>query len=148
MTPHPDPSTLDLEGLKKFALAATPGPWFWALDHNKQPTSLMRSGVGDYVVCPQADIGDYGLSVNPWNDVSDADAKYIETVVPETVLALISRIRLLEEEKAASRQALLAAKREMWSAARHEWTLDDFNNWAVIQQINAALRSAGGGGNG
>ena len=52
----------------------TPGPWFWALDKHGQATSLRRSGSGDCVVSPQADVGDYGLSVNPWNDVSEADA--------------------------------------------------------------------------
>ncbi len=35
--------------------------------------------------------------------------------------------------------ALVEAKREMWMAARDQWNLSDFNNWAVIQQINAAL---------
>lgn len=40
--------------------------------------------------------------------------------------------------------ALVAAKREMWLAARAEWTLEDFSNWAVIQQINAALTQADG----
>ena len=38
----------------------------------------MRSGSGDYVVCPQVDVSDYGLSYNCWNDVSDADAALIE----------------------------------------------------------------------
>jgi hypothetical protein len=38
--------------------------------------------------------------------------------------------------------ALVAAKREMWIAARHQWTLADFKNWAVIQQIDAALDKA------
>lgn len=40
--------------------------------------------------------------------------------------------------------ALIAAKQEMWLAARHQWTMADFNNWAVIQQINAALQKADG----
>lgn len=37
------------------------------------------------------------------------------------------------------RDALIAAKREMWMGARDAWTLEDFKNWAVIQQIDAAL---------
>ena len=48
---------------------------------------------------------------------------------------------------AASRDlhaALVSAKQEMWLAARHQWTMADFNNWAVIQQINAALQAADG----
>ena len=40
--------------------------------------------------------------------------------------------------------ALVEAKREMWMSARHQWNLSDFNNWAVIQQINAALTLADG----
>lgn len=40
--------------------------------------------------------------------------------------------------------ALVAAKREMWLAARSAWTLSDFSNWAVIQQINAALTRSDG----
>lgn len=41
-------------------------------------------------------------------------------------------------------EALIAAKREMWLAARHQWTLADFKNWAIIQQIDAALEKADG----
>lgn len=41
--------------------------------------------------------------------------------------------------------ALVAAKREMWASARAEWTMSDFKNWAVIQQIDAALRLANTG---
>jgi hypothetical protein len=44
--------------------------------------------------------------------------------------------------------ALVEAKREMWIGARSQWTMEDFKNWAVIQQIDdalAALRALGGG---
>lgn len=41
----------------------------------------------------------------------------------------------LQEQSAA----LVEAKREMWVGARSQWTLADFKNWAVIQQIDAAL---------
>lgn len=40
--------------------------------------------------------------------------------------------------------ALIAAKQEMWIAARDQWTMADFKNWAVIQQIDAALNAARG----
>jgi hypothetical protein len=40
--------------------------------------------------------------------------------------------------------ALIEAKREMWDMARASWTRDDFKNWAVIQQIDAALTNADG----
>lgn len=38
--------------------------------------------------------------------------------------------------------ALIAAKMAMWIDARHQWTMADFKNWAVIQQIDAALDKA------
>lgn len=38
--------------------------------------------------------------------------------------------------------ALIEAKREMWMIARDQWTMADFKNWAVIQQIDAALVKA------
>lgn len=41
-------------------------------------------------------------------------------------------------------EALIAAKRELWDIAREQWNLEDFNNWAVVQQINAALEKADG----
>lgn len=40
--------------------------------------------------------------------------------------------------------AAVSVKREMWLAARPHWTLSDFKNWAVIQQIDAALERADG----
>lgn len=40
--------------------------------------------------------------------------------------------------------AAVSAKREMWLAARQHWTLSDFKNWAVIEQIDAALEMADG----
>lgn len=42
------------------------------------------------------------------------------------------------------RAALIEAKREMWSMCRHQWNLSDFKNFAVIQQIDAALQKADG----
>ncbi|MDX2334635.1 hypothetical protein [Brevundimonas vesicularis] len=40
--------------------------------------------------------------------------------------------------------ALVAAKQQMWLAARDQWTMRDFKSWAVIQQIDAALSKADG----
>lgn len=65
----------------------TPSPWFWAEDSKGRRTNLMRSGSGDYVVSPQYDVADYGLSVDMWNDVSDEDAALIEAA-PDLVEAL------------------------------------------------------------
>ena len=41
--------------------------------------------------------------------------------------------------------ALVEAKREMWIGTRDRWTMADFKNWAVIQQIDAALAAIRGG---
>lgn len=41
-------------------------------------------------------------------------------------------------------ETLIAAKQEMWMQARHHWTMADFKNWAIIQQIDAALEKADG----
>lgn len=39
---------------------------------------------------------------------------------------------------------LIETKKEMWMQARHQWTLADFKNWAIVQQIDAALTAATG----
>lgn len=44
--------------------------------------------------------------------------------------------------------ALVEAKRELWSIARHQWNLADFKNWAVVQQIDGVLAKARGGTDG
>ena len=88
------PPTADAETEGSRRGGHTPGPWFWALDRQNQPTSLMQSGPGNYVICPQADISDYGLSVNPWNDVSEADARLI-AAAPELLDAAVELDRLL-----------------------------------------------------
>lgn len=101
----------------------TPGPWVWAMDHSNRHTTLRRSGsgVGDVVADPQADISDYGLSVNPWTDVSDADA------------ALIASAPALLE-------ALKEARAEL-EAYELELTGEGYNNL----RINAAISQALGG---
>ncbi len=40
--------------------------------------------------------------------------------------------------------ALVAAKQALWIEARSGWALADFKNWAVVQQIDAALDKADG----
>lgn len=42
------------------------------------------------------------------------------------------------------RDALIEAKKALWTGARDQWTMADFKNWAVIQQIDAALTKATG----
>lgn len=51
---------------------------------------------------------------------------------------------ITQEVAPALYAALVAAKREMWDMARRDWTMSDFNNWAVMQQINAALTLSDG----
>lgn len=41
--------------------------------------------------------------------------------------------------------ALGAAKQELWLTARGSWTMADFKNWAVVQQIDTALARFRGG---
>lgn len=55
----------------------TPGPWIWTVDRSDQCETLRQSGTGEVVISSQADINDYGLSVNPWMDVSYEDARLI-----------------------------------------------------------------------
>lgn len=52
----------------------------------------------------------------------------------------------LIEENEKMREALVAARREMWRDAAASWTREDFNNWAIVQQIDRALRSQKGEG--
>lgn len=39
----------------------------------------------------------------------------------------------------AAQKALVLAKQDMWVGARNHWTMEDFNNWATVEEINAAL---------
>ncbi len=73
----------------------TRSPWFWARDKINQRTNLMRSGTGDYVLSPQADIGDYSLSIDYWTDISDADAALIEAA-PDLLEALTVAMDVLK----------------------------------------------------
>jgi len=81
----------------------TPGPWFWALDKINQRTNLMRSGSGDYVASPQADMGDYGLSVDCWTDISHADAALIEAA--PNMLEALKAVREFVESEVENRGA-------------------------------------------
>lgn len=65
------------------------------------------------------------VHIEPGNVMDEANARLI-TAAPDLYAALVE------------------AKQEMWLAARHQWTMADFKNWAVIQQIDAALEKADG----
>lgn len=45
---------------------------------------------------------------------------------------------------AALYAALVEAKKALWMEHRQMWNLKDFNNFAVVQQINAALTLSDG----
>lgn len=75
---------IDIEELKKLALAATPGPW--EAVSNSVRDQIGPNGVGGFLVadCP-ANIGK-----------RLEDAAFIAAANPRTVLALIARIEALE----------------------------------------------------
>jgi hypothetical protein len=67
----------------------TPGPWEW-LGGKYELTALRHchpDGGGNYVIWPEAEVSDYGLSVTVTLDVSPADARLI-AAAPELVEAL------------------------------------------------------------
>lgn len=51
---------------------------------------------------------------------------------------------MTQEVAPALYAALVEAKKALWMEHRHMWNLEDFNNFAVVQQINAALTRADG----
>jgi len=59
-------------------------------------------------------------------------------------LALAERVDALADAQRVLLAALKAAKSQMWIDARSTWTMADFKNWAIIQQIDAALTKADG----
>lgn len=76
----------------------TPERWFWTETSDDRPQMLMRSlsgGAPDYVLTPQADLSDYGLSLNPWVEISAKDQRLIEAT-PLLLNALRDAIPALE----------------------------------------------------
>ena len=79
---------------------------------------------------------------------------YISTRHPQPIFQLDTVLKGPEDELQALAlqmaaapdlvEALVAAKRELWEGARGQWNVEDFKNWAVVQQIDAALRKARG----
>ncbi|PWJ81511.1 hypothetical protein C7441_11043 [Pseudaminobacter salicylatoxidans] len=106
----------------------------------------------------QHDLAAAGVIDGNWGtaDASDRDQveAFIDNPVRETLrmpdanyerlFALIESRQKAPEPTKDLVAALIAAKQEMWLAARHQWTMADFKNWAVIQQIDAALEKADG----
>jgi hypothetical protein len=103
------------------AAAFTPGPWH-SLDIGEiVPSDADGYPCDDLRICFMATAGSDPAAP----DRIEANARLIGAA-PDLYVALVE------------------AKKEMWLSARHQWTREDFNNWAIIQQINAALTKADG----
>lgn len=98
MTPLSNPS-LDIEAIREAAEKATPGERFWALDKCNQCANLMTRA-GDYVLSPQVDVGDYGLTNDCWIDLSKEDEAFIAAANPQAVLSLIAHLKAAEAREA------------------------------------------------
>jgi len=102
-------------------MAHTPGPW-------ERGAFRRMSEAPSISVCEITQVGEFGILAHVYRpDQSRQEG--------EDNAALIAAAPDMYE-------ALKQAKREMWDMARHQWALSDFKNWAVIQQIDAALAKA------
>jgi hypothetical protein len=75
----------------------------------------------------------------------EADAEWCK--MRDRAIAALPAVSAPVAVRVKAEAALVEAKREMWIGARSQWTMEDFKNWAVIQQIDdalAALRALGG----
>lgn len=100
--------------------------WFWAQDASGQNTALRERGSGDVILHPQADIGDYGLSVNCWTDVSDDHARLI-AAAPDMLEALeaqesaseyAAQLSRLSEDGTRLTESHMARGRDLISTAK------------------------------
>lgn len=102
----------------------SPGPW--RVDGERDPSRGQRIAAtidgATFTICYAETPQQGGI---PRHDMREANARLIAAAP-------------------ALFEALVAAKQEMWMAARDQWTMADFKNWAVIQQIDAALARARG----
>lgn len=73
-------------------------------------------------------------------EIAAIDGDYSQ---PETWPVMEANARLIAAAP-DMHAALVAAKQELWMLSRHQWTMDDFKNLAVVQQIDAALTKADG----
>lgn len=90
----------------------------------------------------------------PGGKLDDSDYEAIETALDKAGapcqasdgrwLGLAERIDRHARDRQALVDALKAAKAQMWIDARSTWAMADFKNWAVVQQIDAALTKADG----
>ena len=101
---------LDLEALERLAKAATPGPWHCHRKDEKRGEFLMDfGGMFDKDGTPTG-----RPAMSGWISLRDRDAPYIAAANPDTVLALIARVRELgaaiERQAAAAKMGMDAAK--------------------------------------
>lgn len=79
-----------IERLAELANAATPGPWSASTDPGHAPSARVRAGRRWLAqTCPTLSVA---------SDEDFANAAYIAAVDPDTILSLIDRLAVLEEE--------------------------------------------------
>ena len=131
---------MELNELRKTAEAATPGPWE-ARQHNELP--------GKYVAGPRYRPNDIGRGLialmQPvfWHEESAANAEFIATFNPETVLALLSRLE--HAEQAVTRVRAMA---QDWEANGNSCAVGDRSADVWHATANAILRALDGDGRG
>jgi ABC-type nitrate/sulfonate/bicarbonate transport system substrate-binding protein len=120
MAPPPSPKAIVTAAVAAGKIDAhTPGPWE-IVRYGDGDSLVIHDSRGDWRVCFLATPGDDG----DFEGIK-ANARLI-AAAPE----------LLE--------AVVAAKRELWDIARGQWNLEDFKNWALVQQIDTALAKVRG----
>jgi hypothetical protein len=100
-------TVVDLALLETVARAATPGPWTYQHALTDEEAG-MAGGVPARVVAESPDHEDdeEGLLLVVVEDLAECDARHIAAWNPRVALALLERVRQLEEDLAAAREAL------------------------------------------
>lgn len=114
----------------------TPGKW-----------EITDSSNGSEISGPQFVIG-YVIGDDE-DDKVDAALIAAAPALRETVAALTDLADAQAQENARlqgalheAKAALIEVKREMWREAQPKWTMADFLNWAIVQQITSAIARA------
>ena len=69
-------------------------------------------------------------------------AEIMDPVHKQTADALAQENARLQGALHEAKAALIEVKREMWREAQPKWTMADFLNWAIVQQITSAIARA------